>query len=175
MEVGHIVRFASQKHPFLVKTSPCLDLECSCSIMGLTLTEIAPSGARSRDQLTFSLRVCLKTWTEHEPPPRSLEVESLAHEFMARFPTERIEELGDEFQRTRAIERRLQSFLLTGSPDELVTYAEVIHEDGGLREGRSDQNFFFVFEGREFLVEDHYCANPHCDCQGPVSTRSVHH
>ena len=76
MEVGHVVRFSSQKHPFLVKTTPCLDLDCSCSIMGLTLTEL-DLGVRQRDRLTFTLRVCLQTWTERDPPPRSLEVESL--------------------------------------------------------------------------------------------------
>ena len=56
MEVGHIVRFASQKHPFLVKTTPCLDLDCSCSLMGLTLTELDPCGAPPRERLTFTLR-----------------------------------------------------------------------------------------------------------------------
>ena len=42
MEIGHVVRFASQQHPFLVQTAPCLDLNCSCSIMGLTLSELIP-------------------------------------------------------------------------------------------------------------------------------------
>lgn len=52
MEVGHIVRFSSQKHPFLVSTTPCLDLDCSCQVMGLTLTELDRSGASLRDRLT---------------------------------------------------------------------------------------------------------------------------
>jgi len=165
MDVGHIVRFASQKYPFLIETTPCLDLDCNCSIMRLTLTEVDPSSPSRGDRLTFTLRVCLKTWTEHDPPPRSLEVESLAREFMARFPTERIQELGQEFEAARAVKRRLQSLLLGGAPDELVAYSGVIREQGGMREGDSDQSFFFVFEGREFLIEDHYCANPRCDCQ----------
>lgn len=165
MEVGHIVRFSSQKHPFLVSTTPWLDLDCSCWVIGLTLTELDPVGASLSDRLAFTLRVCLRTWTEQDPPPRSLEVESLVHEFMARFPTQRIQELGDEFERAREIEGRLQSLSLTGPPDELVTYSSVIHEGGELRGDTSDQSFFFVFEGRDFLVEDHYCANPLCDCQ----------
>jgi hypothetical protein len=109
--------------------------------------------------------VCLRTWVEHDPPPRSLEVESLVREFLARFPRERIQELAEEFQQARAIASRLKTLSLSGSRDELVTYSSVIDERGGVREGVTEHSFFFVFEGREFLVEDHYCANPECDCQ----------
>jgi hypothetical protein len=165
METGHVVRFASQKHPFLVEVAPCLDLDCSCSLVTLKLLEVVPPGAEPRDRLTFTLRVNLKTWIEHDPPPRSLEVESLVREFLARFPSERIAELVDEFEQTRAVERRLKSLSLPGARDELVTYSNVIDEEGGVREGVTEYCFFFVFEGREFLVEDHYCANPECDCQ----------
>ena len=165
MEIGHVVRFASQQHPFLVQTAPCLDLDCSCSIMGLTLSELIPPNSPPGDRVTFTLRVCLKTWIEHDPPPRSLEVESLAREFMSRFPSERIGELAKEFERARAKAGRLSSLTLTSSADQLVSYSEVIDEGGGIREGVLRHSFFFVFEGREFLVEDHYCANPECDCQ----------
>lgn len=165
MEIGHVVRFASQQHPFFVQTAPCLDLDCPCSIMGLTLRELNPPSSEPDERLTFTLRVCLKKWIEHDPPPRSLEVESLAREFLARCPQERIGELATEFQQARAIAGRLNSLILTGSPDQLVTYSELIDEGGGIREGVFQHSFFFVFEGREFLVEDHYCANPQCDCQ----------
>lgn len=165
METGHLVRFASQQYPFLVEATPCLDLDCSCSIVTLKLVEVVPPVSAPRDRLTFTLRVCLRTWSEQDPPPRSLEVESLAREFLARFPTERIKELAREFEQSRAIKRRLESFSLTGSRDALVTYSNLVDEGGGVREGVTQYSFFFVFEGREFLVEDHYCANPECDCQ----------
>lgn len=165
METGHVVRFASQQHPFLVEAIPCLDLDCSCSIITLTLSELVPPVSAPRDRLTFTLRVCLSTWHEHHPPPRSLEVESLAREFLARFPRGRIQELAEDFERTRASKRRLKSLLLSGSRDELVTYSNVLDERGGVREGITDQAYFFMFEGREFLVEDHYCANSECDCR----------
>ena len=83
METGHVVYFASQKHPFLVEATPCLELDCSCSIVTLALSELVPPGSPPRDRLKFSLRVCLRTWVEHDPPPRSLEVESLVREFLA--------------------------------------------------------------------------------------------
>jgi hypothetical protein len=164
METGHVVRFASQQYPFLVESTPCLDLDCSCSIVTLHFSEVVPPVSAPRDRLTFTLRVCLKTWLEEDPPPRSLEVESLAREFLARFPDERIHELIEAFERARQSERRLKSLSLSGSRDELVTYSHVIDERGGVREGVTEHSFFFVFEGREFLVEDHYCANPECDC-----------
>ena len=165
METGHIVRFASQPHPFLIEATPCLDLDCRCSVMKLKFSELIPAGAPPRDRLTFTLRMCLRSWLERDPPPRSLEVESLAREFLARFPQERIRELAQEFERARETKRRLKSFSLSGAPDELVTYSAVIDERGGVRKGVTEHSCFFVFEGREFLVEDHYCANPQCDCQ----------
>jgi hypothetical protein len=165
METGHVVRFASQEYPFLVEATPCLDPNCSCSIVTLRLSEVVPPGSAPRDRLTFTLRVCLKTWIEQDPPPRSLEVESLVREFLVRFRCERIDELGEAFQRAREIESRLKSLSLPGPRDELVTYSHAIEEQGGIREGVTEHSFFFVFEGREFLVEDHYCANPECDCR----------
>jgi len=165
MDTGHIVRFASQKHPFLVETAPCLELACSCSEMTLTFSELVPAGSSPGDRLTFTLRVCLRTWLEQEPPPRSLEVESLVREFLARFPASRIRELAAEFDRARMIAQRLNSWSPSGPREELVAYSNAIDERGGVREGVVEHSFFFVFEGREFLVEDHYCANPECDCQ----------
>lgn len=164
MEVGHIVRFSSQRHPFLLEASPCLDLDCSCSVTKLTLTEFDPSGPLPDERLRFTLRVCLRTWIEHDPPPRSLEVESLAREFMARFPAERIDELTSQYEQARQAKERLASASLTGPPDKLVSYSEILQQ-GEIRENITDHCFFFVFEGREFLVEDHYCPNPECDCQ----------
>jgi len=165
MKTGHVIRFPSREHPFLVESAPCLDLDCSCSIVRLKLVEVVPPGAAPRESLSFTLRVCLKTWGEQDPPPRSVEVESLVREFLVRFPRERIAELAEEFERARSIERRLKSLSLSGPRDVLVTYSNVIDERGGIREGVTEHSFFFVFEGREFLVEDHYCANPECDCQ----------
>lgn len=165
MDVGHLVRFSSQPHPYLMDAAPCLDLDCDCSLIELTLTELDPSNPSLRDRLTFTLRVCLQTWTEQDPPPRSLEVESLAREFLARFPRQRIRELGDAFTQARARKQRLASVTLSSSPHELVPYSEVMDEGGGIRAGHAEENYFFVFEGREFFVEDHYCANPGCDCQ----------
>jgi hypothetical protein len=165
METGHIVYFASQQYPFLVESTPCLDLRCSCRNTTLTLSELILPGAPRRDSLTFTIRVSLATWLEQDPPPRSLEVETLVGEFLARFPQERIHELAEQFETARARKKRLTSLVLSGSRDELVSYSEVIDPRGGIREGVTAHSFFFVFEGREFLVEDHYCANPDCDCQ----------
>ena len=98
METGHVIRFASQQHPFVVEATPCLDLECPCSIVTLKLLEVVPPSSTPRDRLTFTLRVCLRTWTEQDSPPRSPEVESLVREILARFPHARIEELAGDFE-----------------------------------------------------------------------------
>ena len=102
METGHIVYFASQKSPFLVEAEPCLDLGCSCRNMTLTLSELILPGSPRRDSLRFTIRVSLRTWREQDAPPRSLEVETLVGEFLARFPDERIDELVQQFETARA-------------------------------------------------------------------------
>ncbi len=56
------------------------------------------------------------------------------------------------------MQSRLSSCVLSGPREELVSYSNVIDERGGVRGGVTDHSFFFVFEGREFLVEDHYSA-----------------
>ena len=165
METGHVVSLCLRKISLLVEATPCLDLDCPCSIVTLHLVEVVPPASAPCDRLTFTLRVCLISWVEQDPPPRSLEVEQLACEFLARFPRQRIQELADAFAQARAIKLRLKSLSLPGARDELVTYSNVVDEQGGVREGVTEYCFFFVFEGREFLVEDHYCANPECDCQ----------
>ena len=58
------------------------------------------------------------------------------------------------------MKQRLASMTLSGPPGELVPYSEVIDAGPGIRGGHTDENYFFVFEGREFFIEDHYCANP---------------
>ncbi len=165
METGHIVYFASQKSPFLVEAEPCLDLGCSCRNMTLTLSELILPGSPRRDSLRFTIRVSLRTWREQDAPPRSLEVETLVGEFLARFPDERIDELVQQFETARARKKRQASLVLTGPRTELVSYSSVLDSRGSVREGVTQHCFFFVFEGREFLVEDQYCANPDCDCQ----------
>jgi len=165
MDVGHIIRFSSQQNPFVVETSPCLDLDCSCSVMKLTLREVASSGSPPREPLVFTLAVSLHSWTEQDPPPRSLEVETLAREFMARLPQERIDELISEFEQSRAMKKYLRSLSLPGPEDKLVAYSSVVYQGQDIRSGYFGHSYFFVFEGREFLVEDHYCPNPRCDCQ----------
>ena len=75
MDTGHVVRFASQEYPYLVEATPCPDLDCPCSIVTLNLVEVVPPVSAPRDRLSFALRVCLRTWVEQDPPPRSLEVE----------------------------------------------------------------------------------------------------
>jgi hypothetical protein len=45
METGHVLRFASQEHPFLVEATPCLDPDCFCSLVTLKLLQVVPPGS----------------------------------------------------------------------------------------------------------------------------------
>ena len=165
MELGSIVWFSSRPHPFVVRATPCLDLNCSCRDTWLTLTEVNLQGPPLRHPLSFQLRVDLRKFVECDPPQRSADVEALAREFLVRFPEERIEELVDQWKEQRTVKRRLAEYTADGPRDELLCYSEVIHEEGGIGQSGRNYSFFFAHQGREFLLEDHYCPNPECDCR----------
>ena len=166
MEVGDVVWFSSRPHPFVVQATPCLDLDCSCQDVWLTLTEVNLAGARLSEPLSFELRVDLRSFVEREPPQRNANIEALAREFLVRFPDERIEDLVAQWKEQRTIKRRLAEYR-TGDTDRtrLLCYSEVIYEAGGLAKGGQHDGYFFIHQGREFLLEDHYCSNPACDCR----------
>ena len=168
METGHIVYFASQKFPFLVEAEPCLDLDCPCRNVTLTLSELILPGMPRRDSLRFTIQVSLSSWLEQDPPPRSLEVETLVGEFLARFPRGRIDELVAQFGEARARKQHQATLKFTGPRDKVVSYSSVLDSRGSVREGITQHCVYFRFEGREFLIEDQYCPNPECDCQQVV-------
>ena len=41
----------------------------------------------------------------------------------------------------------------------------MIYEEEDLEKNAYRFGFFFAHEGRDYLIEDHYCVNPACDCQ----------
>ena len=165
MEVGNVVWFPSRRHPFVIQTVPCLDLDCPCSNARLTLTEVRLQGPALAEPLSFELNVCLRHWQEHEPTERGPEVDRLALEFMATFPEEQIRGLAAQWNCQRAIQRRLAEYTIDDpASGELVCYSDVIHEAGGVTQ-TGKGSYFFVHQGRSFLLEDYYCPNPQCDCQ----------
>ena len=165
MELGSVVWFSSRPHPFVVQAIPCLELDCSCRDMWLRLTEVNLQGRALREPLSFELRVDLRHFVEREPPQRSADVEALAREFLVRFPTERIEALVEQWLEQRRIKRRLATYDAEGPRDQLLCFSEVIHNAGGISQSGRHYSYFFAHDGREFLLEDHYCPNPECDCR----------
>lgn len=165
MDVGYHVRFLSQPYPFLVTAKPCLKLQCQCTEATLTFREIFPVESARNNPLTFHVRLCLKHWREIDPPPRTLEVEALAREFLATFPDGDIEQLLQEFRRERAVKQSRLMTRFSGDSNRLVSYGEILTDDEDPVARMQAASHFFVFEGREFWVEDWYCPAPHCDCR----------
>ena len=50
-------------------------------------------------------------------------------------------------------------------PGLLLCYSEVISEQGGVAKCGRRFSYFFHHEGRDYLLEDHYCPTPRCDCR----------
>jgi len=166
MELGSLVWFSSREHPFAVRERHCPDLECSCTDGWLTFTEVNLAGQGLREPLTFEIRVNLRNGRERRPPKRSAEVQALVREFLVRFPVEHFEEMVDRHNLQRTVQQRLAEYTVDPSKrGELISYAEVIYEKEDLEKSECQFGFFFAHEGRDYLIDDHYCVNPACDCR----------
>lgn len=166
MELGSLVWFSSRKHPFAVRERHCLDLRCPCTDAWLTFTEVDLSGSELRPPLGFEIRINLRDGREREPPVRSGEVQALVREFLVRFPDERFEELVRRREEQRTARQRLEAYPIDRlERGTLLCYSEVIYEQGGVSKNGRRFSFFFHQEGRDYLIEDHYCPSPDCDCR----------
>jgi len=166
MELGNLIWFSCREHPFAVRERHCLDLECSCTDVGLTLTEVDLEGKSLPEPLHFEIRVNLKNGREYRPPRRPPEIQALVREFLVRFPVTRFDEMIDRRRQQREGLRRLEEYTVdAAAKGELLSYSEVVHKEGGVAESGRHYSFFFFHEGRDYLIEDHYCFNPACDCR----------
>lgn len=166
MELGSLVWFSSRKHPFAVRERHCLDLRCPCTDAWLTFTEVDLSGSELRPPLGFEIRINLRDGREREPPVRSAEVQALVREFLVRFPDERFEELVRRREEQRTARQRLEAYPIDRlERGTLLCYSDVMYEPGGVSKNGRRFSFFFHHEGRDYLIEDHYCPSPNCDCR----------
>jgi hypothetical protein len=166
MELGSLVWFSSRKHPFAVRERHCLDLRCPCIDAWLTFTEVDLGGGELRPPLSFEIRINLRDGREREPPVRSAEEQALVREFLVRFPGERFEELVRRRQEQRSAQERLEAYPIDNlERGTLLCYSDVIYEQGGVAKNGHRFSFFFHHEGRDYLIEDHYCPSPSCDCR----------
>jgi len=166
MELGHLVWFSSREHPFAVRERHCLDLECSCTDAWLTFREVDVEGKELQEPLTFEIRVNLRNGRERRPPRRTPEIQALVREFLVGFPSERFQEMATRHHEQRTARRRLKECTIDPSRrGELISWPEVTCDEEDLQESDRQFGFFFVYEGSDYLIDDHYCLNPACDCR----------
>ncbi len=166
MELGSLVWFSSREHPFAVRERHCLDLECDCTDVWLAFTEVDLAGKELREPRTFEIRVNLRNGRERRPPKRPAEIQALVREFLVRFPAERFQEMVARHHEQRTAQQRLAEYTVEpSSKGELLSYSDVIYEEGDLAKNGRRYSFFFAHNGQDYLIEDHYCFNPACDCR----------
>jgi hypothetical protein len=87
-------------------------------------------------------------------------------EFLVRFPTAGFQQMIERRHQQRMIEQRLRTYRAEPSQKgEVLCYSEVICEEGGVAQSSRHFGFFFALDGHDYLIEDHYCVNPACDCR----------
>lgn len=167
MKLQNLVWFSSHINPFVVSPTFCLNLECSCRDVWLHLNEVDPSGGHLPDPLTFEVRVGLENWVERDVPERSGKTAALVRELMVEFPSDAIKQFVEAHKQQRAIAKRIAEHKLDiadHGDGELVCYSDVVHASGGLQRG-GKHAFFLTHAGQDYLIEDHYCPTPECDCR----------
>jgi uncharacterized protein YchJ len=168
MEIDNVVWFASHPRPFLVKDDYCADPECSCNAVLLEFLELRRNAREPLPHpLSFSAWIDLDTWQEKNPPERSPEVAAFIQEFLTECPLGRKAEFRASFENSRGRAKRERYVL---DPDDviqgkLISYSDILCEDGALSMGGSGYTYDYEYQGRDFLVEDAYCSDPDCDCQ----------
>lgn len=166
MELGNLVWFSSHEHPFAVRERHCLDLDCACTDVWLTFTEVNLSGGALSPPLVFEIQMDLRTGCERRRSKRPAEIDALVREFLVRFPDAGLQQMIERRQEQRGAKLRLETYQAEPSQrGEVLAYSQVIYEDGGVKENGRHFGFFFTHEGQDYLIEDHYCVNPVCDCQ----------
>jgi len=164
--LGHLVWFSSREHPFAVRERHCLDLECSCADAWLTFREMDLEGKKLREPLTFEIQVNLRNGRERRPPRRTPEIQALVREFLVRFPVAGFQEMATRHHEQRSARQRLKEYTVDPSRrGELISWAEVVYGEEDLEESDRQFGFFFAYEGCDYLIDDHYCLNPACDCR----------
>ena len=168
-ELGKIVRFSSHPRPFLVMDAYCDNPDCPCKTVTLGFTEVSDRGERVSNPLSFRARVDLETWQEEsEHPRRSRQVADWVQEFLAECPVKERAEFKAAYKQQKWVARRLREYLIDPTDvveGRLVSYADIITEEGALSGGGCGCSYRFFHKEREYLVEDTYCPNPDCRCE----------
>ncbi len=168
MDLGNVVRFSSHPRPFLISETYCSNPHCCCNEVFLNFTEVDDSGRLLNNPLLFSARVNLESWRESNPPPRSPEVTAWVGEFLNQCSSTRRAEFKVSYEEGRQLARRKAEYTIDADEvleGALVSYANILTEKSALSAGGNAYTFDVHYQGRAYLVEDRYCANPHCDCQ----------
>jgi len=168
IENSNIVRFSSHPRPFLLEDNYCHNPDCPCNIVFLSFREIRESVAPAPDPLSFRIRVDLEAWQEDDPPSRPQDISDCVQEFLEEFPEERKDELRKMRLRLKQEYKRLQDYSLDARDvveGKMVSYADILHEEGAISSRGRAYAYNFLFEGHEYMIEDQYCPNPDCHCE----------
>jgi hypothetical protein len=168
MDLENVVRFSSHPRPFVVRDTYCSNPDCDCNAVQLTFTEVNTSTDASIAPLSFMIHVELDTWLELKPSRLPQSVAGLVREFLAECPASRRAEFKASYEEQKRDARRIAEYRLNAREvlaGELVSYISIQTDERPLSAGGNAYAFELRWQGRRFLVEDRYCANPGCDCQ----------
>jgi hypothetical protein len=140
-------------------------MDCDCTTVTFTLSELTESGAPLLGGLAFKVPVDGLTWEEVDPPSRSEKGTALVEEFLRDYPAAEKEAMRAECEEKQRIARRLRDYRIDGrliADGTLVSFSEIISPPAPTRD-----RFFvdsFEYNGVKYLVNDLYCPVPGCDC-----------
>jgi len=162
-----VVSFSSHSNPFLVTKLYCSNPDCTKDDIFLTFVEKNIGAKSSAAPLAFTISFDLAEGGELNPPKRPEIVSRLADEFMSSLPKEIRANWLKEIRSIKKDLKRIAEYRLDSQDvreGALVSYVNIIADDGSVSRGGRSVSFRFEYEGCEYLVEDMYCSNPKCRC-----------
>lgn len=163
-----LVRFSSALNPFRVRVEQCINLQCECADVTFTLTAVPDTAEPTADATSLAIRVEPESWQEIDPPERSAAQQGIVREFLNDYPPTQRQIFQKRAQAKRQTFRRLREYRI--DPREmkaglLVSYSQIVSEEGSILNGGHSISFRISHAGREYLIDDQYCANPDCRCE----------
>ena len=161
------VVFMSRPGAFRVHVGLCHDPDCPCADINCTLTRLPSPQRRNEEPVSIRLQIDPMTWQEVDPPKRSEAEQAIVAEFLRDYP-ESEREVAREHARAKArIPESIREYRMSARDCEegnLLFYSQVLSYPDRSFDACAKWMMTFRYRGAEYLIDDHYCANPACQC-----------
>jgi hypothetical protein len=167
-KAGTFVSFSSEPNEFHMQVMACNNPDCICSDGTLSFVEVGDDAVPIQQGKAFSVRMDLSAWQElgHDEGPE--EIRKLIEELRGAPDNPVRAWIAEQRRLAKEEKERIEQYRLNAKDVReriLVSYSDILEEEGGIRSGGGLCSFVLPHEGVEYGIEELYCPNPDCNCK----------